>query len=94
MSCHRRRHSHQRHHVQSTRCQTLTSFVWNIDCGILVLNSVFKKYIDILSETELKELENFLDFEDEILFNFYYKGTIEKKIDKNILSKKFKDFKV
>ncbi len=60
----------------------------------ILLSSFVKKYIDILSETELKELEIFLDFEDEILFNFYYKGTVEKKIDKNILSKKFKDFKV
>ena len=59
----------------------------------ILLSSFVKKYIDILSEPELKELEKFLEFEDETLFNFYYKGTIEKKLDKNIISKKFRDFK-
>ena len=37
----------------------------------ILLGQFVKKYIDEFDETYLNELENFLKFEDEIIFNFY-----------------------
>ena len=42
----------------------------------------------------LKELDKFLNFEDEIILNFYNHNIIEQNIDNNQVSKIFKDFKI
>ncbi len=60
----------------------------------ILLSSFVNKYIDTFDENLLLELEKFLNFEDEIILNFYNKGLIQKKIDKNEISKIFKDFKL
>ena len=60
----------------------------------ILLSTFVNKYIDTFDESLLNELEKFLDFEDEIILNFYQKNIIEKKIDKNRVSKIFKDFKI
>ena len=42
----------------------------------------------------LIELEKFLNFEDEIILNYYQKNIVKKKIDENRVSKIFKKYKI
>ena len=60
----------------------------------ILLSSFVKKYIDKFDKNELKELENFLDFEDEVILNFYNFNINEKNIEKNDISQLFKKFKI
>ena len=60
----------------------------------ILLSSFVNKYINILDESTLVELEYFLDFEDEIILNYYNYNIIEKKIDKNKISQLFKNHKI
>ena len=60
----------------------------------ILLNSFVKKYINDLTDNQLKQLEIFLDFEDETISNFYNYNIIKNNIDKNPISKIFKDFKI
>ena len=60
----------------------------------ILLSSFVNKYIDTLDNKLLKELEKFLNFEDEILLNYYQKNIVQKKIDKNPISKLFKKYKI
>ena len=48
----------------------------------ILLSSFVNKYIDSFDENFLIELEKFLNYEDEIIFNFYNKGIAEKKLTK------------
>lgn len=59
----------------------------------ILLSSFVNKYIDKFDEDQLKELERFLNFEDEIILSFYQKNIVQKEIDKNKVSKIFKEFK-
>ena len=60
----------------------------------ILLSSFVNKYINELEEESLYELEKFLNFEDEIILNFYNQNIIEKKIDENKVSKLFKIHKI
>ena len=60
----------------------------------ILLSAFVNKYIDSLSEPLLIELENFLNFEDEIILNFYNHNIIRKKIDENKIAMMFKNFKI
>ena len=60
----------------------------------ILLSSFVNKYINTFDENYLIELEKFLNFEDEIILNYYNKGIVEKKIDKNQVSKIFKNFEL
>ena len=60
----------------------------------ILLSSFVNKYINTFDENLLNELDKFLNFEDEIILNFYHNNIIEKKIDKNKISKIFKNFKI
>ena len=60
----------------------------------ILLSSFVKSYIDKFSNSQLKELEKFLFYEDEIILNFYNYGIVNKNIDKNEISKIFKKFKI
>ena len=60
----------------------------------ILLSTFVNKYINKLDESTLVELENFLDFEDEIILNFYNYNIVEKKIDRNKISKLFKQHKI
>ena len=60
----------------------------------ILLGAFVNKYINEFDENLLVDLENFLNFEDEILINYYHFGIIEKKIDTNQISKLFKNFKI
>ena len=60
----------------------------------ILLSAFVNKYIDSFGEDLLSELENFLNFEDEIILNFYNYNIIKKKIDENKIAKIFKNFKI
>ena len=60
----------------------------------ILLSSFVNKYINDFDENLLAELEKFLDFEDEIILNFYNFNLVEKEIDQNKVSKFFQKFKI
>ena len=60
----------------------------------ILLSSFVNKYINDFDEHLLAELEKFLDFEDEIILNFYNFNLVEKEIEKNKVSKIFQKFKI
>ena len=60
----------------------------------ILLSSFVNKYINDFDENLLSELEKFLDFEDEVILNYYNFNIIEKKIDENKVSNIFQKFKL
>jgi antitoxin CptB len=60
----------------------------------ILLGAFVNKYINDLNESLLIELEIFLNYEDELILNFYHYGINKKKIDENKISKLFKNFKI
>ena len=60
----------------------------------ILLSSFVNKYINDFDENLLTELEKFLDFEDEIILNFYNFNLVEKEIDRNKISHIFQKFKI
>ena len=60
----------------------------------ILLSNFVKKYIDQLNQEELKELDKFLDFEDDVILDFYQNGIVKQSIDKNKISKIFKSYQI
>ena len=60
----------------------------------ILLSSFVNKYINEFDRDSLLELEKFLNFEDEIILNFYNNDIKENDIEKNQISKIFKNFKL
>ena len=60
----------------------------------ILLSTFVNKYIDSFDEVHLSELEIFLNFEDEIILNYYNYDIIKKKINENKIAKIFKNFKI
>jgi antitoxin CptB len=60
----------------------------------ILLSAFVNKYINSFDENFLKELENFLNYEDEIILNYYHYDIIKDKINENKISKLFKVFKI
>ena len=60
----------------------------------ILLKTFVNQHIDDFNYNELKQLESFLKFEDEIILNYYNYGSVDKSIDKNPISKIFKNFKI
>ena len=60
----------------------------------ILLSSFVKKHVNLFTETQLIGLEKFLDFEDETILNYYNFDKIENNIDKNEISKIFKNFRI
>ncbi len=60
----------------------------------ILLSSFVKEHINSFNERQLKELEKFLEYEDETILNYYNLNFVEKNIDKNEVSKFFKVFKI
>ena len=60
----------------------------------ILLKTFVNRHIDDFNFNELQELENFLKLEDEIILNYYNYGSVDKSIDKNPISKIFKQFKI
>jgi antitoxin CptB len=59
----------------------------------ILLTNFVNKYIDDFDENLLIELEKFLNYEDDLIINYYHHDIIKKKIDENKVSKLFKNFK-
>ena len=60
----------------------------------ILLSSFVKFYIDKFNKDELKELEAFLNLEDEVLYNFYQNNIIVKNSSCTKMLKIFKIFKI
>ena len=59
----------------------------------ILLSEFVKKNINDFDQNLLIELEKFLNFEDEVILNFYNYSIVKKDIDKNKISKIFKKFR-
>ena len=55
----------------------------------ILLSNFVKDYIDQLNQEELEELDKFLNFEDDVILDFYQNGIVKENIDKNKISKSF-----
>ena len=60
----------------------------------ILLTSFVNKYIDQFDTESLKELESFLNYEDEIILNFYRYNISNSDIEKNKISKIFQKYKM
>ena len=60
----------------------------------ILLSSFVDKNINLLNDQLLDELDKFLNFEDEVILNYYQYDIIKENIDKNEVSKMFKKFKL
>ena len=60
----------------------------------LLLNSFVKKHINDFSIVELKQLDDLLNFDDDILFKWYLNKKVEIKIPNNKVSKLLMNFKI
>ena len=59
----------------------------------LLLGNFVKKNIDKFTDTELKDLENLMEVEDEILQKWLFDKNNENLVPFNKISKMFKEFK-
>ena len=60
----------------------------------ILLSQFVKKHINDFNEIQLIELDKFLNFDDDIILNYYNHGIVKNNIDKNIVSKIFKNYSV
>ena len=60
----------------------------------ILLSSFVDKNIDLFNKQLLDVLDKFLNFEDEVILNYYQHGIIKENIDKNEVSKIFRKFKL
>ncbi len=60
----------------------------------ILLTSFVKKFINSMNIDQLKELELFLEFEDETIYNFYNFDKKVNDIEKNKISNIFKNFRI
>ncbi len=60
----------------------------------ILLSKFVDKYINTFSKDELEHLFDFLNMEDEIIYNFYQTKKIDKKIKKNKIFEIFSKFKI
>ena len=60
----------------------------------ILLSSFVDKNINFFNKELLDELDKFLNFEDEVILNYYQYDIIKENIDKNEVSKMFKKFKI
>ena len=60
----------------------------------ILLSKFVDKYINEFSTDELEDLFDFLNLEDEVIYNFYQTKKMDKRIKKNKISEIFKKFKI
>ena len=60
----------------------------------ILLSKFVDKYINTFSERELLDLFEFLNMEDELIYNFYQTKKMNKKIKKNKVLEIFSEFKI
>ena len=59
----------------------------------ILLSKFVDKYINSFSKDELEDLFKFLNLEDEIIYNFFYKEITHSFFEKSKIGKLLKDFK-
>ena len=60
----------------------------------ILLSSFVNKNINSFNESLLIELDQFLNYEDEVILNFYNNDVVEKKINEIKVDQIFKSFKL
>ncbi len=60
----------------------------------ILLTNFVKKNINKFNDQQLKDLEAFLKFEDEVILNFYNYNIDDENLIQNPISKIFKNFKI
>ena len=60
----------------------------------ILLSKFVDKYINTFSKKELEDLYDFLNLEDEIIYNYYQTKKINKKIKRNKVIEIFSKFKL
>ena len=60
----------------------------------ILLTKFVKKFINKFNNNELEDLEKFLELEDETILDFYNNNITNLDIEKNSISKFFKEFKL
>ena len=60
----------------------------------ILLGNFVKKYIDILNESDLLDLQNLLLLEDEILYKWYFEKKENNSIKKTKVSAMLKGFNI
>ena len=60
----------------------------------ILLSKFVDKYINTFSKKELEDLYDFLNLEDEIIYNYYQTKKINKKIKINKVVETFSEFKI
>ena len=60
----------------------------------MLLSNFVNKNINLWNESYLKELEEFLNYEDEVILNYYRDNIKKNGIEKNKISEIFKNFKI
>ena len=60
----------------------------------ILLSNFVRTYINKLTESELIDLDKFLDFEDETIYNFYNNNFKNKKLSDNKISILLKKYKI
>ena len=60
----------------------------------LLLGNFVKKYVNLLNEDELCELESLLNIDDEVLYKWYLNKERSTLVPENGITKKLKEFKL
>ena len=60
----------------------------------MLLGKFVNKYINTFNKNQLEELYNFLNMDDEIIYNFYQTKKIDMKFKKLKILKIFSNFKI
>ena len=60
----------------------------------ILLSAFVNRHINTFNENLLSKLDDFLNFEDEVILNYYHNDIVEKNIYKNEISKIFKNFRI
>jgi len=59
----------------------------------ILLGTFVKRYIEVFNDVDLKNLEELLSMEDEVLYHWYFKKKDNGNIPNNKVSEKLKKFK-
>ncbi len=59
----------------------------------MLLSNFVRKYINDFNSNELKELDELLLFEDEVIYKWYFENSLNHKIPNNKVSLMLKNFK-
>ena len=60
----------------------------------LLLGNFVKRYIDEFNDSELKDLEELLSIEDEVIYKWYFKKNLNNSIPNTKVSSMLRNFKL